>query len=339
MDINIQLYNRDGTGLGDMSEAKIRKLEKKIAEENFEFELAFDHPQVANIDLGLVEVGVFLNQDTDPYFYGPVWTRKGGGSDNMLHYTATDLSEYLKDRFIEDDLHYIGVDQHTIGWNLIQHTQAQLDGDLGFTSGFALSGKTRDRHWYVDERPNVWDLLNRFRRIIDGYDWYFKVYGDGRKEWVAEYPKRGSYNAQQVFEWGKNLANYTHEENGHTINDVIALGEGEGPDRLETRYTDTVARAARGVATAILPRDDDVSVPDTLLDRAQAYVERNKAPTRIIDVTIRNHVDTPILDLVPGDERPVKIERGYFSFAADFLITGIDLNPYNDTAKLTVEEL
>lgn len=63
-----------------------------------------------------------------------------------------------------------GVDQGTIIWNLIQHTQAQTAGNLGITPGTILTGQLRDRNEYKigDE---LGKLINDLGDVINGVWW------------------------------------------------------------------------------------------------------------------------------------------------------------------------
>jgi hypothetical protein len=339
MEATVQLYDRDGTLLGDMSEARLDRVINGIEEQRVDFDLPYSHPILPKIDLGNVEMGVFLGGNPDPYFHGVVWNDVSTSTDPRIRFVALDLSSKFESRYVEDDLSWVNVDQHIIAWNILQHAQSQPGGDLRIESGFSASGYTRDRHLKAYDHPNVGKILHRFRSLQNGFDWWIKVYGDGRREWQAAYPKRGSYDPKQVIEWGKNITEYTLKRDGTTFNDAICFGEGEGPARVEARYTDTAARDARGLSTKLMPKERSVTELSTVQARAEGFVNAHKDPPVELDVTIKDHEDLPILDLVPGDERRVRIIRGAYHLDEVFLITEIEVHPDRDTAKLTVELL
>lgn len=65
---------------------------------------------------------------------------------------------------------FTGVDQGTIIWNLIQHTQAQTAGNLGITPGVIVTGQLRDRTEYKigDELGKI---INDLGDVINGVWW------------------------------------------------------------------------------------------------------------------------------------------------------------------------
>lgn len=65
---------------------------------------------------------------------------------------------------------FTGIDQGTIVWNLIQHTQAQTAGDLGITAGTILTGVTRDRTEYKIG-DNLGTILGALTKVQAGV-WY-----------------------------------------------------------------------------------------------------------------------------------------------------------------------
>lgn len=65
---------------------------------------------------------------------------------------------------------FVAVDQGTIIWNLIQHTQAQTGGNLGITAGTVITGVTRTRTEYK-VGDNLGKLMNDLSNVVGGCWW------------------------------------------------------------------------------------------------------------------------------------------------------------------------
>lgn len=65
---------------------------------------------------------------------------------------------------------FSGVDQGSIGWQLIQHTQAQTSGSLGITAGAFATGQVRDRTEYK-VGDSLGQLLGNLGDVANGMWW------------------------------------------------------------------------------------------------------------------------------------------------------------------------
>lgn len=341
MRMELELFERGGqTRIGAFPGAVVRKHTQKVDKaDRVDLDVSVYDPTLPLIDFGATELSVKLPGVADPIFQGPIWDLQGAGSTaNMVRLICHDLESLFWDRYIEEDLTYSNVDQHTIAWNLIAHTQAQTGGDLHIDSGFTASGTDRTRVWYFDEHPNIYELLNSFRGVIGGFDWTIKPLAGNRREFQAFTPHRGSYKPNLVVEWGKNISDFNYQIDGRTINDTICLGEGEGPTRPEGRYSDTGDITARGLRSDIIKAADKTTELSTLNGRAESNVISNIRPIELLEVTLKPHPDLDFYDIEPGDIIPIRINRGFVQVASTYQIMAIEVNPLANTAKLKIEE-
>lgn len=222
-------------------------------------------------------------------------------------------------------------------WNLLAHTQGQLGGDLRVVSEVAATGVLRDRYYADDERPNIGELMARFRGYANGVEWAMRVRPDGSRALTTYYPARGQHHANRTLEYGRNVSAFEWSVDGRTVNDVITRGQGDGPSRVEGRYTDTVNRDARGLRTAV---QDGGSITEqaSLVEASQAEVELRRDPLELLSgLTIRDTPEVPVLGLDVGDTHPVRVKRGIIDAVGSVRIVSLTLDPYAETAELGVQ--
>lgn len=97
-----------------------------------------------------------------------VW---GDSGENDASVTAVGYQRLIEARFVvSGPPRFVGVDQGTIVWNLVQHTQSQPGGNLGVTAGSVLTGQVRDRNEYAIG-DSIGTLLNNLGDVINGVWW------------------------------------------------------------------------------------------------------------------------------------------------------------------------
>jgi hypothetical protein len=88
-----------------------------------------------------------------------------------LKITCEGIWGWARRRVVTSDLIYSGLSQHTIAWNLLNHTQGQTFGSLGITNGTANGSPiNRDRYYCAAARPNIGDEIEAFTQLDDGFD-------------------------------------------------------------------------------------------------------------------------------------------------------------------------
>jgi len=101
-----------------------------------------------------------------------LWGVGGNAQGRTVRAWGEGYFSRLRHRVVTSDLSYEDIAQEQIAWNLINHTQGQADGDLGFTQGTAIgTAVTRSRDYCARERPNIADeITNLSGTFLDGFD-------------------------------------------------------------------------------------------------------------------------------------------------------------------------
>lgn len=86
-----------------------------------------------------------------------------------LSVTCVDYRRLMKSRHLMTPLTFTAVNQGTIVWDVIQHTQAQVNGSLGITLGTNTATVTRDREYLAGS--NILDLIVDLSRADNGVAW------------------------------------------------------------------------------------------------------------------------------------------------------------------------
>lgn len=99
-------------------------------------------------------------------------SRTLGADSHRVAWQAIDRRGHLKYRLIgSPPPSYVGIDQHTIAWNLASYTQALTNGSLGITNGLnPIAGVLRDRTDIAIGKP-IGDLIDELGRVSNGFEW------------------------------------------------------------------------------------------------------------------------------------------------------------------------
>ncbi len=169
----LKLYQLDGTTVVN-ADVKFRDLECRWVLNSpgaIEVTLPFDTTSYSEWTPGAREIR--LERDGTRIFGGYVWAVSGSSQDRES-VAARGLGYFsaLRSRLVTSDLIYADTNQHQIAWNLINHTQGQANGALGFTQGAHTgSSRARDRGYCANERPNVGDAISDLAAFDDGFDY------------------------------------------------------------------------------------------------------------------------------------------------------------------------
>lgn len=119
---------------------------------------------------------------TDVWLYkvGSLWQRCrmmpvaqswGPNGEDDVTINAVGYRQIIESRhIISGPPTYTATDQGAIVWGLVQHTQAQTNGDLGITSGVITTGVSRDRTEYRIG-DNIGKLLGDLQKVENGPWW------------------------------------------------------------------------------------------------------------------------------------------------------------------------
>ncbi|MGI8426224.1 MAG: hypothetical protein ACR2M4_06430 [Actinomycetota bacterium] len=272
------------------------------------------------------------------FHWGCAFNQPEIGSELMTQ-ECLGLFAYFQYRFIHRSLDYVGVDQQTIAWNLLNYAMTEWPGaGLGITSsGFVPSGVNRDRHYPFDEHGNIAELVKAFAGLQNGFDFDIEIFGDGRREWTPYYPSKGVVRTDLTLEWGRNIVDFNIPKDASRMaNWVTATGSGDGPAKLEQSYVDIAARDANILLQDVISESTVLELP-TLLEKAQAEVNARKNPIRLPTITVIDKPGIPVIGVLKtGDRVPVKIDHGGAQMTGMWRIVHMKLTPRTEELELVL---
>lgn len=111
---------------------------------------------------------------------------------NTMNVQAVCYRRILASRHVVSDLSFTATSQGDIVWGLIQHTQAQLNGNLGITLNSAGPTVLRDREYLTG--TNILEAITELTQIENGLAWEI----DGALELTVTQPQLFSLKPQPV---------------------------------------------------------------------------------------------------------------------------------------------
>lgn len=355
---DLELYTRTSTPIAALDQAQLEQVTWELnGPGQLDFTMSQDDPDVTKPLLVEQEIRCTIEGVANPW-QGPLWQDEQG--PRRVKFSAEGIASYLTRRYIDIssmvwDADPTGYDQLTIGWGLVAYALGQTVPVAGVTTAvprknfnvtsanFADSGRKRLRRYLRNEHQEILPLLQEFNGlrnfttgVVDGFDWDFITYADGRREWTPYYPQKGSLRTDLTLEYGRNISEFTVREDGKEISTkAYCTGGSTGDTKLEANYEDTVASDRYTQMVSII---DDSSQSDTneLANKARKHVEDRKRP--LLDVDIKS-VQVPVKMLgvfQPGDRVPIKISRGRTQVEDIYRIDKITWKVRPDVLELTL---
>ena len=93
----------------------------------------------------------------------------GASGEDKIDVQAVCYRRLMGTRYVQTPLTFTNVSQGTIIWNLIQHTQATTNGNLGITLGSSGPSVLRDRTYEAGQ--NILDIIVDMTNVINGPTW------------------------------------------------------------------------------------------------------------------------------------------------------------------------
>lgn len=342
-DLTIRAADRDGNVLSPLPGAKIGALTLALGKPpSLEAEIHLDHARSFAVTPG-AEVHAWREGSTVPVFMGVPWIASKPKGSRLLRPTIQGVETYFMRRFIVADLDYAAVEQHQIGWNLIAHTQAETGGDLNISAAsWTPSGVTRDRSYRTHRIETVYEALDAFRSILNGFDWSIEPTAADAREWTPYYPSRGTSHPEWSCEAGPgtrgNIIDY-----GYSVSmaDVVTRGyvsgQGSGSARLIGSYADPGLGTTRDLVEGHRSGSTSMTEQTTADDYAQAMVEARRDPVVIVDEIDVSGPSDLVENVRPGDTIPVKISDGWIQVDATYRVVAASWPPTWNRVTLTVE--
>jgi len=213
---------------------------------------------------------------------------------------------------------YTGIDQGTILWTMLNNYQLLPNGDFGITCGDVTTGIVRDRTYSAFK--NIYDAFIEMTEVINGCDIEITA-----EKIFNSYAHKG-HRLLHVFEYGKNINNFSFSINGDTIqNYCVAVGSGEDTDLLYSPAHNIQSQEKYGLLQGIIQKSD-VNIVDTLTEYAQSSVKENGEPVSIFSLNAVVTNDPPLMGYLVGDEIRCIVKKGWVDFDTYKRIKKISVN-------------
>jgi hypothetical protein len=232
----------------------------------FEADLALRNSSITQAVLAPGQKEVRLMRNSTLVWAGYLWGARVEMRDRVAIRAEGYLSK-LRRRFVMNDLIYNDVNQQTIAWNLIAHTQGLSNGDMLITQGAHTgSNVTRDADYCALNHPNVASEIGAFTEFIDGIDFEITptATDSTNKVFKTYQPKKSTDLSGTVIFTETNVAalNYELSADG-MITRLVTTGQGDcNPPEDD--------RSSAGIATYGLMQEF-VSLDTSKLSEVRAF--------------------------------------------------------------------
>lgn len=195
-------------------------------------------------------------------------------------------------------------------------------------------------HQYADHLP-ISDALDAFPNLRDGFESDIVVTPTART-YTTYYPIKANRRPDVRFELGPafgeffgTIVDYSVEVDGeNTANEIVVLGEGEGPDREEGAATDAASLEGLTLEKVIFPpAGSPIDVLDSLASKA---LDKLKRPVTVVTITVKD--PALIGSLQTGDIVGVVIDHEWTQVNGEYRIVRIELDAANETLSLSLNE-
>lgn len=286
-----------------------------------EFRVQDTHDEVDSTTIAVREHEALIRRDSKDVKVGPILTLSEG-TDGMLTFGGVGALWYLKGMHVTSDLSYSSTDQFAILRGYIQH-HLNKSGSAKFNLNLAsteTSGITRDRTLWSWEEHNVYDLMQDFTKLQDGFDVSFDA---ATRTIHMHYPRKGKRRENAKFE-DVQIRDFSRELTGdEVVSEVLGTGQGDKENTLTDRLGDSAAKATYGLFQSRYV-NKDVKVASTL--RSHLHQEL-KTFTRIPNIiSFTAGTSEPALGTYfAGDEVHIKYASRYQSIDEYQHLVGYDV--------------
>lgn len=322
----ILVRDKDGNTLGEISAFQNLKFSEK---HNDWGESVFELPATSQelIDLvALRRYETLILRNGSIVWSGEQANRSGtlmANSPQLIKVNSYTFFEMLAHRTSPEYERYENTDQGEILEDLVNVSQAQDDGDLGFTFATIAATVSRDREYF---RYKISDAFINMSNVIDGIDFYVT---HDKVIHIVDF--RGvDKSTQIILEFGVNIIEVGISDDFSTpANQTIVLGAGLGSQQAEGVYTDTNAREIYKLRQQTIS-EIDVSQTDNLESKAEAYVRKYKNPLTKLDLYQMPNTQPSFGTILIGDSIRVRIKEGIFDIDNTFRVYGYEVTVGQD---------
>lgn len=334
-----------GVNVGELPNAELTEVSWELnGAGSAKFTMKADDPQVAMPVLGVHEAKIVLSDGvTTRWFVGPIQTVDN--TPKQSTFSVEGLEAYFRDRIIDDaSLEYTSLDQNNIAIGLVNFAQSettQANRDMNIDIGtFTLSGNTRSRRYERNDHDVVFDLLNEFPELDDGFDWAVEALPNGLRQFMCYNPRRGVFLPEIAFEWDengtRNLKNYKVDESALNLTtQSYVTGGTNGSIKFEENYEDTTKSALYKLRQRVISEGSQKDVA-WLLDKAVKEVALRGQPEVVPQLSAVEAPTNVVLLVQPGDSAKVRIKSGRININATYRFTSVSWKPKEDVVELKV---
>jgi hypothetical protein len=207
----------------------------------------------------------------------PVSQSWGAAGEDWVRVDAVGYRQLVDARFLHAPLPFTDMDQGEIIWQIIEHIQAQPNGDLGITKGPVLTGIDRTRSEYVTG-DSVGAIVKNLVEVIDGGVPIIGPGLTGENELSVRLPSQFPAHSQPAV-WGGNCTSMERKPSAFA-NSAFVDGTSGGEEVLEPVWYDhpSIATDPRGRWETALSPSTSVTRQETVYDLAVGTVSEMSAP-------------------------------------------------------------
>lgn len=336
-----------GVNVGELVNAELQDVTFELnGAGSAKFSMRADDPQVSTPLLGIHEAKIVISDGTTTrWFVGPIQSVDSTPKQSV--FSVEGLEAYFRNRIVDDaSLMYTSIDQNTIAVNLVNFAQSettQANRDMNIDIGsFTLSGKTRSRLYERNDHQQVYELLNEFPELDEGFDWSVEPLPNGLRNFMCYNPKRGIFRSEITFEWdangSRNLKDWKVDESVLRLTThAYATGGTNGNVKFEANFEDTAKSALYKVRQTVISEGSQKDV-DWLSDKAINEVALRGQPEVVPQLKAIESPSNIILLVEPGDSAKVRIQVGRININATYRFISISWKPKEDVVELKVNE-
>jgi hypothetical protein len=334
-----------GVNVGELVNAELTDVTWELnSPGSAKFTMRSDDPQVSTPLLGVHEAKIVISDGTTTrWFVGPIQT--ADSTPNRVTFAVEGLEAYFRDRIVDDaTLEYTSIDQNSIAVNLVNFAQSeatQANRDMNIDIGsFTLSGDTRSRRYERNDHQEIFDLLNEFPDLDDGFDWAVEPLPNGVRNFMCYNPQRGVFLSEIAFEWDahgtRNLKDFKVDESALALaTHTYATGGTNGSIKFEANVEDPAKSALYKVRQRVISEGSQKDVV-WLQDKATKHIALHGQPEVVPQLKAIESPSNIVLAVQPGDSAKVRIQSGRININATYRFTSVSWKPKEDVVELKV---
>lgn len=313
------------------------------------FKISVDplHPNALMMPINESEVQVWFD---DQIQHCGVPRGLGGNEKSVSFDCEGIMSWFYYAHLTSGVINNFAIEQFGLAANLVEYAQTGPNSDRRIDVGLYVgSGIFRGRPTSSEDFPNIYDLLQEFPKLYQGFDFDIVLFNDGRREFMPYYPSKGSRKPQYALEFDRRGRKFVEgiegfKRDGYAMaTDVYNTGgtvtdTSTDPDtqfKVVGHYEDLTADGSPryGRMTKVMS-DGQIIDLGWLNDRAHEEEILRGQPITVADVI----VSEDLLGLVStGDVLPTRIDYGVIQMMGDFRVMSITWRNSSRNLKLGLQ--